>query len=373
MKYHYLWLFALIFSCAREMPVNVDGTLVYEVSIYYVDTTFSDPARIIPVKEAQVTLTAVNYTGVDGNPLTYTQRTDSSGLAVFNRLAVGHYNVFVSKEVITNTKTILITGSKTLDLPNSSNGVDSIEVQPMEKSNLVINEIYYCGPPNRSFYFYDQFVELYNNADFTVYLDGMFICRTVQNRHPNLETNDFVQTLNIFKFPGEPLTGTSYPLEPGEFVVIAQDAIDHSQFVEKALDLSGADWEFYNPYSGDIDNPAPNVENFLPEKTNDFMINLVHNGVILSDGSDWYWGETSETGYQYLHIPISTILDGVEYSASPEKQKELTKRIDAGFAGVGIAKYSGYSTQRREPGYDTNNSSIDFVNLEHPTPGYQNE
>ena len=134
-----------------------------------------------------------------------------------------------------------------------------------------------------------------------------------------------------------------------------------------------ADWEFYNPYKGDIDNAANNVTNAVKENSTDFMINLVHNDIILADGSDFYFGEVSEYGYQYIHIPIETVIDGVEYSANPEKQKELTKRVDAGFAGVGIAKYTGKSTERRTPGFDTNNSSIDFVVLEHPTPGYQHE
>ena len=363
----------LLFSCGRETPVHLDGTLSYQMSVYYTDTTGTDSPSIIPVQNAEVTLTAVSYSGADGNPLTYTRFTDSSGLAVFDQLTVGRYNVFVSKEIKTNAKTILITGSKTLVLPDSIHGVDSLRATPIEKSNLVINEIYFCGPVNRNYYFYDQFIELYNNSDMTVYLDGMYLCRVVQTHPTDLHERDYVQTLNLFRFPGEALTGREYPVAPGQFVVIAQDAVDHSQYIETAVDLSGADWEFYNPYAGDIDFPAPNVENFLPEKTNDFMINLTHNAVILSDGSDWYWGEINENDYQYIHIPISTIIDGVEYSSNPEKQKELNRRVDAGFAGVNIPKYSGMSTQRREPGFDTNNSSIDFVNLDHPTPGYQNE
>jgi len=63
----------------------------------------------------------------------------------------------------------------------------------------------------------------------------------------------------------------------------------------------------------------------------------------------------------------------VEYSANGTKQKELTTRVDAGFAGVGISKYSGKSVERRLPGFDTNNSNLDFVNVDHPTPGYQHE
>ena len=118
---------------------------------------------------------------------------------------------------------------------------------------------------------------------------------------------------------------------------------------------------------------AENVNNVIKENSTDFMINLVHNDIILADGSDFYFGEVSESGYQYIHIPIETIIDGVEYSASAEKQKELTKRVDAGFAGVGIGKYTGKSTERRAAGFDTNNSSLDFIVLDHPTPGYQHK
>jgi hypothetical protein len=49
----------------------------------------------------------------------------------------------------------------------------------------------------------------------------------------------------------------------------------------------------------------------------------------------------------------------------------MTIRVDAGFGGVGLTRYSGYSIERKEPGFDTNNSTVDFVNLTRPTPGYQ--
>jgi len=45
-------------------------------------------------------------------------------------------------------------------------------------------------------------------------------------------------------------------------------------------------------------------------------------------------------------------------------------RFDAGFAGLGCAKYSAASTERREIGMDVNNSTFDFILLEGPTIGY---
>jgi hypothetical protein len=241
-------------------------------------------------------------------------------------------------------------------------------------SKLIINEIYYCGPINHAFYFFDQFVELYNASNDTVYLDGLLVGRARQYAHPDMETNDFVQAISLFRFPGEPLEGQDYPLAPGEFSVLAGDALDHSLYIANAMDLSNADWEFYDQYGGDIDNPAPNISNQLPERAIDFMINLGHNAVILSDGSDWYYGEERISGNgQYVHFPIETVIDVVEYSSSSESTKEITARLDAGFAGIGMLKYSGKSVERRLLGFDTNNSTLDFVINAVPTPGFQHE
>ena len=65
------------------------------------------------------------------------------------------------------------------------------------------------------------------------------------------------------------------------------------------------------------------------------------------------------------------VIDGVEWSPNPDLSKKLTLRVDAGYAGIGIAKYSGYSTERREPGLDSNNSTFDFRNIYPATPGWQ--
>ena len=69
-------------------------------------------------------------------------------------------------------------------------------------------------------------------------------------------------------------------------------------------------------------------------------------------------------------LPLYTVIDGVEYSSSSDKNKELTMRVDAGFAGIGCTKYSGQSTERREIGMDANHSTFDFILISPPTPGY---
>lgn len=365
-------------ACQLDAPLQKDGKIAFRMvaqdtsGILKVDPLLG----YAPVPNAKVILESGKYRSETGGFKQYYTLTDNAGYCEFDDLPAAEYTLTILKDTtyldLDNGEiievTIISSESIALDSPNF---LGTAKTHLLPKSPLTINEIYYAGPPNKAYYFFDQYVELYNSADTTVYLDGKILCRGRQARPLNIDEVDYVQVIYVYQFPGVPLTGRSYPLEPEAFTVIAMDAVDHSAYIDGAADLSEADWEFYNPYAGDLDNPAGNVTNVIPENSTDFMINVVHNAIILADGSEYIYGEISEHGYQYIHIPIETILDGVEYSANPEKQKELTFRVDAGFAGVGIGKYTGKSTQRRLPGYDTNNSSLDFIVLNHPTPGYQ--
>ena len=49
---------------------------------------------------------------------------------------------------------------------------DTLYVSSVIVNALMINEILYCGSDYANFYFYDQFVELYNSSEDTLYLDG---------------------------------------------------------------------------------------------------------------------------------------------------------------------------------------------------------
>jgi len=110
---------------------------------------------------------------------------------------------------------------------------------------------------------------------------------------------------------------------------------------------------------------VPNFESIMPGKTTDFLINLAHNAVVIAEGGVYPIDENN-----YMRIPIDKVIDGVEYNSNPAYSKEMTVRVDAGFAGIGITRYSGQSTERREPGLDTNNSTFDFVVIPYATPGY---
>ncbi len=364
-------------ACQKKPPTAEDGNL--ELIAVVVDQsgliTINPELGYAPVANANAVLESKDYFVKPGHPLRFEACSDSQGVVTFRNLVLGRYTLTIEKEITVplneaqQIDTVTIRGNKLLDLLQNLT-MDTIKADIASASSLVINEIYYCGPVNTSYYSYDQFIELYNNSDSTVYLDGLILCQGKKAFKPDQDSVDYVQVIKIFQFPGEPKVGREYPLAPHDYLVIAQDAIDHTQFIENALDLSSADWEFYDPYGFEIDNPAPNVVNALPAEPGDFLINLWHDFILLADGSDFYPGEVVDENTQYYHVPLNTIIDGVEYSINGNSIKLLTRRVDAGFAGVGLSRYSGKSVQRRQPGFDTDNSSLDFIILNQPTPGY---
>ncbi len=156
---------------------------------------------------------------------------------------------------------------------NASTRTATVELPASRRRSLVISEWAFVRPesPGRDSYLFGGYLELYNNSDTTVYLDGVLIAQTFALAYalPHLSCDaaapyskdpDGLWTSEIAAFPG---SGREYPLEPGGVVVVATDAIDHSVLYPGALDLSGADFEFTGP--ADVDNPiVPNMLNVGP-------------------------------------------------------------------------------------------------------------
>ncbi len=352
---------ALFSSCGLDMPGMPDGRGEFVITV-------ADTSGLLPGSVAGVPFyldsTEVN---IDSRTsvFTATTTTNAAGIAGFDHLATGSYSVIARREIYLGSAKKTFTGSFTLLVQGNASLSDTILVKPIASSQLMINEINFCGSCASSYYFYDQYVEVYNASTDTMYLDGDILTRQSQTLAPDMETVDYTLAIYAFQFPGTPVTGREYPIRPKQFMVVAADAVNHKLYCANAMDLSNADWEFFNALGNDYDNPAvPNV-NSITGRTTDFLINLAHNGVVLATGEEWTIDADND-----VRIPVKNVIDGVEYSSDPSSAKYMTARIDAGFAGIGILRYSGYSTERRELGLDTNDSTFDFLNLVHPTPGF---
>jgi len=359
----------LLTSCLlfESKPEVRDGNLSLRLNFTYpseIDSSIQIPVNELPVKV---------YTNDFNLPVLY-DTTDSNGCVNFDNLPYAHYNVEAYKIIWTDVQeAIEFVGASEyyfdIDSMESNVKMDTLELIKA-KGGLKINEIYTVGPPNNIFYFYDQYFELYNGfLTKTVYLDGMIFLRLSR-------TELFADTLavtNIYQFPGTPITGREYPIEPGEFVVLAGKAMNHNligPIAGRTVDLSNADWEFLNLIeAGAYDNPnVPNLTTNNGKVTQssrvDFMVGLSGDGLALCDGTDYDQSDG---------IDINTVVDCVEYSSSETHTKEVPYSLDASFGGIGLTKYSSESLERIRPGFDTNNSRVDFVIINQPTPGYQHE
>lgn len=380
MKYIFYSLSFLLFiffnSCSLQKPTAIDANS--SITLVVIDTTgissVDSLQGIALVCGARVRFFSTEY----GKPLDFW--TDERGEVSVSGMLSSYYRIAVDKRIPAEEmfqarqvfKEGMLKGSLETDIfAADPSRADTVKLDLSVLSSIVINEIYYSGPANSGLYYSDQYVELVNASDKTQYLDSLIVCRASQT--PDY-IGQFCEVYYAYQFPGN---GKDHPIEPGELVVVAQDAMDHVKVggAPGSIDLSNADWECYNQLGNDLDNSGvPNLMNINPNKKIDFMIGLSGNGVVLARVTDHSKLVFNDKGY--ILFNFEDVLDGVEYATNPDASKEMDPRLDAGFAGKGIQKYSGKSTERENPetgaaGYDTNNSTFDFVSLYRPTPGFQ--
>ncbi len=325
------------------------------------------------VPNANINLRSVNY-GVE-----YRIKTDESGVAVFNEMISDTYSCAVEArlsaeivEAITGApvERRLIGGESSIDVSAEFNDYElTITVDLAPLSDVVFSELYTTGPPGAGLYWHDKYVEIFNMADEEVYLDGIVIAWVRRG----YITEPYIYSKQVWIFPGD---GEDYPIYPQEFKVLATDAIDHTINAPESVDLSDADFEFYLHWGPDINNPdVPNMIPIYQPSGYDWLMPGEQGAFVLARVDDVY-----ELNFRddYMLIPKSDVIDGMEYLRDPSRldEKILDPKIDAGATG-GVQFYTGRSMERKirytEDGWtleNNNNSSLDFVVLDEPTPGY---
>lgn len=139
-------------------------------------------------------------------------------------------------------------------------------------AKFVFKEIFFTGTktPEDKLYNGDKYFILYNNSTEVLYADGLIIAQssflTTRKEVYSPDVMDEAFTSNeIIMIPG---SGTDYPVNPGEQVVIANNAIDHVEYNANSFSLTGADFEIELIDAIDVDNPdVPNTVNLAGNLT----------------------------------------------------------------------------------------------------------
>lgn len=234
---------------------------------------------------------ALDVSALAGTPVQFTevrnQNTKSFPLdangVVTASLPMGVYNVAIEKN-ITNAQGEQVVISLRMENVNINTAGQIIEgyVNSLPASALgkdfIFSEVFFNGETNSGRMMHpDQYIVLFNPTEDVLYADGVSIGVTMHLSWQNKQLwydSYYPNQVPIGGFITIPGSGQEHPVQPGEKLVIAFTAINHSEVVngeiayDHAVDLSGADYEiYYGPDANDVDNPS--VANVLITENGD--------------------------------------------------------------------------------------------------------
>mgnify|MGYP002623468664 CR=1 FL=1 len=348
-------------------------------------------------------------------------------------IPVGTYDISLEKSA--NGKTIFFR-KENVTIKDENQNVDVTLIATVAQQSdfqFIFSEIFFNGERNAGRMMHpDQYMVVYNPTDNVLYADGLAIGCTMQASCTEKESW-YDEYYNAGKVPVHgiiviPGTGYEHPVKPHEKLVIAFNAINHTETegsyeetneetgetttvtykYENAVDLSGADFEIYDPqlYTSDVDNPeVPNVLEIYPAESDlggiggfyqhprgfycPFIFKL-ENGT--QETLDKFKTENTSVAsvqdkdgnsvdIQMLSVKAADILDGITTGHIPSDivTNPLPQTVDRGKQLV-KGCHSGLLVQRKgndQDGYaDTNNSTEDceIVTPQHAFPaGWRNK
>jgi hypothetical protein len=182
-------------------------------------------------------------------------------------LIIGLYDVDYEAEVELENGAISTAQAHLYSVQISQNGSNQVVLNAynnIESDDLIISEVFFAGTLQTSGnqYYGDDYVKLYNNTDHVIYADGLtffeskFTTTEKYDYSPDI-MNEAMTVQALYTIPG---SGNDYPVQPGEYLLLADTGIDHRISNPNSFDLSNADFEWYdvssNPNSLDIDGPT---------------------------------------------------------------------------------------------------------------------
>lgn len=346
----------------------------------------------------------------------YSATTDANGLAIFENLPLGNYDI----TVIEATDNYTISGSATeISLLDSEIVTETITLSATNpNATLVIKEVYSTGGSS-AVLIRDQFIEIFNNSSEVIHADGMYLANLFTPSSDNSvgdglsgeDATNNVYARDVVQFPG---SGQDYPIQPSSSIVVAFNASDFTSDLlstginntDATLEIYSVEWLEANGGSGNtsFDSNNPDVENmtniYIMQQISGFYsispsrpsIALVSADASVSNSDVVIYTnpDIASQTFPLVRIPVTQVVDGFETLESDDlaDYKVIPDDVDAGFAVISpdgsnpafsgksvIRKVDEVATARfgRTILLDTNNSTVDFESIDAPDKyGYNN-
>lgn len=395
----------LFASCAKQLNDMEDNPYLSGTKKLNIQLTY--PEKYASMVRAGVAVTVSNpATGVE-----YDLVTDANGACSVD-LQYGFYKVSASDKGVSESGTIPLFNKNIDAVKLKDSTVKSVDVTLdmvlSYSSQLVIKELYFSGclQPNNKSYTADGYVQIYNNSDQIAYLDSLcFGCADSYNSATkpsgwmykdasgNFFMRDTIPIIEaVWQFPG---TGTSFPLNPGESTVLCyRGAIDHTLKVPNSVDLSKSNYfvAYNQAYTLTTWHPTPSpnlkghwLDLLWKQGTSTayafsvlcpscllFKIQGVTAKEFVNNPENRSTKPGTSSSTEYIMVPSSWIIDGMEVMRTASEYKRLPSTVDAGYCLFPKSDtYKGYTVHRyidkeatatagRTVFMDTNNSLTDF-------------
>ena len=309
-------------------------------------------------------------------------------------LPQGSYDITV-KGAVAEDVTAKVQGTAKVDLYENTSV--KVKLDLIYESPLLFKEIFCAG--GKAGYTQDTYFEIVNNSDEVQYLDQLvMLYGSAAQKAPNAwqasgVTDIYYQSQgSVVAFPG---SGKDYPIQPGQSVVIANDATNHQEADPDGIhsDLSKADWEIYLEYSrmGDTDYEAPNLSPIFYNNAymRAFALGFFNGAYILAklpvtpeeyaaDSTSYSTTPGTTSATLYMGIASKYVLDAVEawdrddaehYPYFLPKDDAHAVLAPVGFEGKALRRKVAKIENGRVYYKDTNNSAEDFLTDQPQTPG----
>lgn len=385
-------------SCSNDDPVIVkNGTLTLEMPINVTD---------VVMNSFQGTATNVN----SGTVVTLSApvKNGDNFVVAIPDVEEGNYNISAKG----NISFVKDGVAGTTDFAVESNGVVVSETSNAVKLSVnsfqaeggfVISEIFFTGtttPEGSQYSGGDGYIIIANNSDVTLYADSIavleseFLTTDKQDYTPDIMSEAF-SVEAVYMIPG---TGKDVAVAPGEQLVLAINAINHKEANPNSIDLTGADYEFYdvssNPNFTDPDGAAANLDKWYCYTATVFSFHNrgFHSYAIakMQKNKEQWLAENAYTAsyvftfgeYSFdmtkdtYSIPNGWILDAVNLSVESVFEWIVTSpSLDSGWTYCGkvdrdTSRYGKAVVRKKDVNgkyVDTNNSTNDFEPEAQPT------